>query len=383
MQLHEATQYRDARFHRLPDDAGVRFDRTPFPYEHNLSNLDLFEFEALCDLARKFDHDYFVAGGALTPAADFYSVRYGEATPYDALRRLDTEHRRILLKRPEQYDARYRDLMHGLFEQAIALRGGLERGEHLERLDSSILISSAATITPFHFDPEVSFFFQIAGDKIYHVFAPSALTEPELERFYWMGIVNIGQVDLAGRDPQKEHVFQLRAGLGMHQPQNSPHWVETTASRSISYVFSFETNRSRALGRTRAFNHYLRKLGVRPSPPRARPALDGAKAAFMNVAIPLRKRVSAALRRRADAGRQPFYVAVNRFSGSGRAGNVCGSIQRSGPGGGGFARMTNTEPSPARSAGGALRRRDGALRTARDDSQSRRPDPGRIRARGC
>jgi len=223
MQTQEATRYREARFHRLPDDAGSRFDQTPFPYEHNLSNLDLFEFEALCDLARKFEHDYFVAGGAQTPGAAFYSVKYGEATPYEALRRLDTERRRVLLKRPEQYDPRYRELMHGLFEQAIALRGGLARGERLTRLDSSILISSAATITPFHFDPEVSFFFQIAGDKIYHVFSPSALTEPELERFYWMGIVNIGQVELAGRDPRKEHVFNLRAGLGMHQPQNSLH----------------------------------------------------------------------------------------------------------------------------------------------------------------
>jgi hypothetical protein len=297
MQLQEATRYREARFHRLPDDARSKFDQTPFPYEHNLSNLDLFEFEALCDLARKFEHDYFVAAGAQTPSAEFYSVKYGEATPYEALRRLDTERRRVLLKRPEQYDPRYRELMHGLFEQAIALRGGLARGERLTRLDSSILISSAATITPFHFDPEVSFFFQIAGDKIYHVFSPSALTEPELERFYWMGIVNIGQVELAGRDPRKEHVFNLRAGLGMHQPQNSPHWVETTASRSISYVFSFETNRTRALGRTRAFNHYLRKLGGRPAAPRAHPALDGAKAAVMNVAIPLRKRMASAVRR--------------------------------------------------------------------------------------
>jgi hypothetical protein len=298
MQTHEATRYREARFHRLPDDAGSRFDHTPFPYEHNLSNLDLFEFEALCDLARKFEKDYFVAGGAQTPGAAFYSVKYGEATPYEALSRLDTEHRRVLLKRPEQHDARYRDLMNGLFEQAIALRGGLARGERLIRLDSSILISSAATITPFHFDPEVSFFFQIAGDKVYHMFSPSALTEQELERFYWMGIVNIGQVELAGRDPQKEHVFNLRPGLGMHQPQNSPHWVETTASRSISYVFSFETNRTRALGRTRACNHYLRKLGVSPAAPRANPAFDDAKAAVMSLAIPLRKAMASAVRGR-------------------------------------------------------------------------------------
>jgi hypothetical protein len=289
MQLDAPTRYQDARFLGLPDDCSSSIDRLPFAYEHNLSHLDLFEFEALRDLARKFEHDYFVASGAQTPAADFYSVKYGAFTPYEALNRLETDQQRVLLKRPEQYDPRYRDLMRHLFDQAIALRGGLARGERLLRLDSSILISSAATITPFHFDPEVSFFFQIAGDKIYHLFPPSALSEVELERFYWMGIVNIGQVDLAARDPQQEYVFYLRPGLGMHQPQNAPHWVETTASSSISYVFSFETNRSRSLGRTRAFNHYMRRFGVGPAPPRIRPAFDEAKAAVMQVAIPLRK----------------------------------------------------------------------------------------------
>ena len=165
MQLDQPTRYQDARFLRLPDDCSSSIDRLPFGYEHNLCNLDLFEFEALRDLARKFDHDYFVASGAHTPAADFYSVKYGEFTPYEALNRLEIDQQRVLLKRPEQYDPRYRELMHHLFDQAIALRGGLARGERLLRLDSSILISSAATITPFHFDPEVSFFFQIAGDK--------------------------------------------------------------------------------------------------------------------------------------------------------------------------------------------------------------------------
>jgi hypothetical protein len=297
MLLHESSPYQDARFSALPTDCAASFDRKPFGYDHNLNGLDLFEFDTLCGLARKYEKDYFVASGARTPATDFYSVKYGEFTPYEALQQLDAGHQRVLLKRPEQYDPRYRELMHHLFEQAIALRGGLGRNERLVRLDSSILISSAATITPFHFDPEISFFFQVEGDKIYHLFAPSVLSEAELERFYWMGIVNIGQVDLAGRDPGEEYVFYLHPGQGMHQPQNSPHWVETTASRSISYVFSFETNHSRALGRTRAFNHYMRKLGVAPAPPRAQPAFDEAKAAVMQMVIPIRKSVAQAMRR--------------------------------------------------------------------------------------
>jgi hypothetical protein len=278
-------------FTNVPEDAAALFNRTPYGFGHTLSNLDLFGFDALCALARKYDHDFFVAGGATSPGERFYSVRSGMHAPYDALRHLNGESQRVLLKRPEQYDSRYRDLMHALFEQIVRLRGGLS-GEKVVRLDSSILISSAATTTPFHFDPEMTFFFQIEGEKSYHLYLPTVLSERELEDFYWMGIVNIGQVDLPGRDPAHEYVFELAAGKGMHQPQNSPHWVQTQGNRSISYAISFETDGSRELGRTRAFNYYQRKLGILPAPPGAHPRRDAAKALAMQAAIPLRKGIA-------------------------------------------------------------------------------------------
>ena len=184
----QVTPYRQARFLRLPPAHRHLIDRVPFGYEHNLSGLDLFAFDALESLAAKYDRDYFVAAGAPTPGTQFYSVRYGEQTPAQAIQRLEAGNQRILLKRPgavrpprvRRADAR------ALFEQVLEMRGGLQHGERVVRLDSSILVSSSETITPFHFDPEVSFFFQIEGRKVYHLYAPSALSESELERFYWM-----------------------------------------------------------------------------------------------------------------------------------------------------------------------------------------------------
>ena len=99
------------------------------------------------------------------------------------------------------------------------------------------------------------------------------------------------------RDPEKEHVFELRAGDGMHQPQNSPHWVRTGPTRAVSYVFSFETNRSRAMGRTRAFNYYQRRAGVPPAAPGHNPRGDALKAAFMQIAIPTRHALGDTFRR--------------------------------------------------------------------------------------
>ena len=282
-------------FTDVPENAVSLFDRTPYGFGHTLSGLDLFDFETLCALARKYDHDYYVAGGADAPDERFYSVRPVMHSPYEALRRLEDQPQRVLLKRPEQYDFRYRELMHALFGEIVRQSRSL-RDERILRLDSSILITSAATTTPFHFDPEMTFFFQIEGEKSYHLYPPAVLSEPELESFYWMGIVNIGQVDLNQRDPAREFVFELNAGKGMHQPQNSPHWVHTQGSRSVSYAISFETDTSRGLGRTRAFNYYQRKLGMHPALPGAYPKRDAAKAMAMQAAIPLRKNFSAALR---------------------------------------------------------------------------------------
>jgi hypothetical protein len=279
-----------------PRFLATRFDREPFGFTHSLCDLDLLKISELQRLAARYtEHDYFVAAGATTAAMPFYSVRHSDCTPVQAIERLAAGGQRILLKRPEKYDVRFRDLLATSFAQIIERRNGLDG--KIVRLDSSILISSAATITPFHYDPEISFFCQIAGDKFYHIYSPCALDERELERFYVAGIVNIAQVPLAGRDPALEHVFALRPGMGMHQPRNAPHWVQTSDTLSISYVISFETDRTRAIGRTRAFNHYARAVGLTPKRPQARPASDAFKAKTMEFAIPARKAVGAALRR--------------------------------------------------------------------------------------
>jgi len=276
----------------------TQFDREPFGFDHNLASLDLFDFDRLVALAEKYaglDQDYFVAGSAPSPGTAFYTVPTVGHRPHEALEQLDLAPYRVLLKRPENLDPQFRDLLDQLWRQVARSRAGL-LDQEIVRLESSIFISSAATTTPFHFDPEVNFFTQIEGDKTYHVYPPDVVGERELERFYKHGIVNIGQIDLSTRPQDRERVFTLRAGNGLHQPQNAPHWVETGASRSISYSFVFETAASRALGRTRAYNHYLRKLGLDPAIPDRRPIWDAAKAEAMKLARPARRSLSRAVR---------------------------------------------------------------------------------------
>jgi hypothetical protein len=285
----------EARLWVDPNVVAQRFDRLPFGFDHNLGGLDMFSFASLRSLAEKYEDDFFVAASAPSPQTPFYSVSHGRYSPLDAIARLESVTQRVLLKRPERYDARFADLLQIVFNQILEMRGGL-RGERVVRLVSGLFISSAAATTPFHFDPETTFFFQIEGRKEYHLYPPTALTEPELESFYRLGRLDIGQVDLEGRDRRYEHVFQLTDGKGMHQPQNCPHWVITSETRSVSYTISFETNVTRARGRTRAFNYYMRRAGLSPSPLDVKPTSDWAKARTMQYAIPIRRAVGRAVR---------------------------------------------------------------------------------------
>lgn len=269
------------------------FNNTPFGFKHCLHQLSMFQPEALAELAKKYGAnpaDYYVSNSAPTPGTRFFDVKAKTLKPDEALAQLATGPTRVLLKRPENYDAGFRELLDKLFEKVVELRGGLN-GEKVERLESGIFVSSASSTTPFHFDPEINHFFQIEGDKHYHVYPPSAVREDELEDFYVQGIVEIGQVDLATRDKSLEHVFDLVPGSGFHQPQDAPHWVQTGAERSVSYAVVYETDATRARGRIFAANHYLRKLGVNPQPPGADPGTDNAKSSVMKVVVPVRRRI--------------------------------------------------------------------------------------------
>jgi hypothetical protein len=271
-----------------------RFNRDPFGFSHNLHTLDLFHFDSLQGLARKYvvvPRDYFVAAAAASAATEFTSVPHSQWSVDEAMRRIDSAAVRVLLKRPENHDVRFRRLLDSLFEQVIQLQGGLG-AERLVRLESAVFVTSAESITPCHFDPEIAFFAQVEGRKNYHVYSPSSMSEVELESFYRQGVVSIAEVDLPTRDPKLEHFFPLTPGDGHHQPQNCPHWVQTGAQRSISYSFVFETDATRARNRTRACNHFLRRAGLNPAIPGASPARDAAKAAAMRVVFPIRRRVS-------------------------------------------------------------------------------------------
>lgn len=281
------------------DDFRSRYNRVPFSFSHNLHTLDLFSSESLerlCRVYEDYPRDYFISRSASAPGMEFYSVPSAGVGPSEAFGQLKAGSFKILFKRLEQHDRGFRDLLNGLMGQIRVYLRANGYCEELVRIESSVFISSPQATTPFHFDPEVNFFSQIEGEKIYHLYPPDSLQESELEPLYVRADVDIGQVDLARRDPATEHVFHLRPGSGLHQPQDAPHWVETVGSRSVSYTLVFETTESRRRGRVRAFNHYLRRLNLEPSRPGQNGHMDAIKSAMMIAAHPVKIRLGRALR---------------------------------------------------------------------------------------
>ena len=289
----------DAYVDRIEADVAIvrsTYDREPFGFSHTLHQNDLFHLDEIRALAERHTaDDYFVATSALTPATRFYDVGHGMLTPSEAIDDIAKSDYRIILKRPERYDRRYRHLLETLFSEVRSLRRW-PIDERVVRLDGAILISSSNAITPLHFDPEVSFLFKVAGKKSYHLLDSKTMTEEELEAFYVRGKLDIGQVAFDRHRDAREFLFELGPGMGMHQPQNTPHWVQTHDSPTVSYVFSIETDRSRAHGRTRGFNHIQRQLGLRPATPGIRPHLDEWKSVSMRAAFGLRDALRPAIR---------------------------------------------------------------------------------------
>jgi len=268
------------------------FDREPFGFSHSLERLGCFGPRALRQLAARYaghPRDYFVSAGAASPRTAFTAVAHGQCGIEEALELIDRRALRILFKRPENYDREFRELLETLLAQVLGLLGGV-RGVRVVRREAGLFVTAAHCITPVHFDPEVAFFMQVRGEKTYHIYAPQSMSEAELERFYRRGAISIAEVNLRARDPRDEHVFQLLPGEGLHQPQNSPHWVQTGAWRSVSYSFVFETDVTRARARTRGCNYFLRHVGLRPAPPGRHPARDAAKERAMQRFLALRRR---------------------------------------------------------------------------------------------
>lgn len=166
-----------------------------------------------------------------------------------------------------------------------AARPALERrGERLVRPMIGLFLSSPGSIAHYHADPEHNFLMQILGEKEVHVFPndDEAMFPSEArERLF---CERKHSLDYRPEFEQRAWVFHVKPGMSSYQPALCPHWVKVGAEPSLSIGVSLFAGREERQKRVHQFNHWMRGMGLRPTPPGRSPARDGLKRAVVGVA---------------------------------------------------------------------------------------------------
>jgi hypothetical protein len=259
-----------------------QFNRSSFMFSHNLAGHALFELPRLVELANTL-----IQNGPGTIRCQVNKIpvhlKWMDATLKEQFQEQLPEYianieqsESWLLLYSVQRDPEYAALLNQLVDELELLTGEPLRQE-MTWLDAYIFIASPHSITPYHIDHESTFLFQIQGERESNLFDHrdrSVLTEQELENFY---IGDLGAANYKEENQHRARVYPLVPGTGVHHPVCAPHWYKNGSRYSVAMGVHFGL-RSFDLGaRVYQVNHYLRKLGLNPTPPGKVPRLDRLK----------------------------------------------------------------------------------------------------------
>jgi len=160
------------------------------------------------------------------------------------------------------YDTLLQDLLLDLEKLA-----GMPLRQQITWSTLTVFLASPHIITPYHIDHESNFLFQVSGSKQITLFDAqdrTLLSEGEIEEFY------AGDFEAARfRDGQQARgiEYPLVPGKVVHHPPLAPHWVQNGDEVSISVSIGFCLQGFDRRARIYQVNHFLRRLGLHPSPP--------------------------------------------------------------------------------------------------------------------
>jgi hypothetical protein len=242
----------------------AHFGKEPFAIRHRLADHPLFAMPRLLELAKFLPEDRVeYNAGNLPVSIDPARTPRNGLTPEETIRRIAECRSWLVLKNVER-DPAYADLLDRCLAEVEQM--GHADARRIDLREAFVFVSSPASVTPFHIDPEWNFLLQICGQKTIHVF-PSAdrslVGEEDLERFYCGAHRN-----LVFREEfqQKATTFVLQPGDGVHVPVTAPHWVENGPEVSISFSITFQTRDSERRGIIYRVNRWLRARGLKPRP---------------------------------------------------------------------------------------------------------------------
>ena len=270
-----------------PATVEQRFGRSAFVVQHRLQDHPLTQLEALAELAdslpsERVEHNLASVGdtvpGGEVPRADL--------PPGEIVRTIETNGCWMVL--PIHGVPSYQDFFDELFDTVT--RSLPEREGRSRRRQAVFFLSAPNSTTPTHIDLEQGYLLQLSGTKQVSIgdFPDSEVALREVERFCAGGHRNIADL------PHDAATFELSPGQGVHVPALVPHLVKTPPKVSLSLSVGFETDAVVRRAAVHRANAGLRRLGLTPARPGARPRGDRAKEQLVETV----SRVAQAVRRR-------------------------------------------------------------------------------------
>lgn len=273
------------------DQARARFaanyPETPHKLLHGLHDHALLTLDALARLGESLPASSveYNRGDLPTGVAPGSDIANGLSIG-DTIRHVDSCRSWAVLKNIEQMPD-YRDLLLSLLGELKPLIEA--KTGAMMTPQGFIFVSSPDAVTPYHFDPEHNILLQLKGSKTMTQFPagdPRFAPDETHEGYHTGGHRNlVWRNDLAvGGTP-----WTLVPGEAVFVPVMAPHHVKVGPDPSISLSITWRSDWSYAEADARAFNHLLRKAGIRPRAPGRYPAQNRLKAYAWRIARKLHK----------------------------------------------------------------------------------------------
>jgi hypothetical protein len=258
-------------FRSLGPEAAAVWGRHALRLSHRLDDTGLFTDSALAELICDYPRSHYdlirMAPQGTGNLAEWVEGDLGSARPEHVLRAITEGRMWLHLRRTQEVDPRYGDLLDAIFEELRAAIPGFRPW----KLNLSVLISSPRAQVYYHAYLPGQSLWQVRGSKRVYLYPNTApfLPEDQVEGV----VLNTTEAEIA-YEPWFDHhaeVLELHPGEMLHWPPNCPHRIENHDQLSISVTTEHWTHEVRNLYATRYFNGMVRrKLGIEPGPPATR-----------------------------------------------------------------------------------------------------------------
>lgn len=253
----------------------AHYPERPHVLAHNLTAHPLLEIEALAQLAERLPITSVEYNRGDLPIGVGGKPGSNGLTIAETIRRVAEAESWAVLKNIEQVPV-YQDLLLGLLDE---IRPEIEAATGAMLTPQGfIFVSSPASVTPYHFDPEHNILLQIRGTKAMTQFpaGDARFVPDEAHETYHSG----GPRELKWDDNflGAGTEFPLVPGEALFVPVMAPHFVRNGPVPSVSLSITWRSEWSYRESDARIFNAILRDRGFAPRAPGRWPQQNYARA---------------------------------------------------------------------------------------------------------